>query len=502
MNGLYEEIRVALHGIWIRRWLALGVAWGICLAGWLVVALIPNSYESRAKIFVQMTSNLPSQLGIDPQDQQKGIDRVRQTLTSQENLEKVVRATDLGAGVSGARAIAGIASGLREKIRVVAAQDNLFEISVVWSDTGRSDGANARLSTAIVQKLIDIFVEDNIAGDRAENGQTIKFLDQQIADRGRQLAVAEQRLAEFERKYSGILPGSGSVSDRMAAARSEISQIDSQLIPAQSGLSAANSQLAGTPPMLSGPGGGNPALSAAQAELASARARGWTDSHPDVIALKQQIANLRAMGGGSAGTQTPNPSYMMLKSQQAQNQSTVSALSARKAQLQNDMNAMLAAQAGDPNVAGEQTQISRDYDVLKTQYDKLLSDREQAKLKGDYQSQSDGIRFSIIDPPSAPRVPTAPNRPLLLFALLIVGVGGGIAAAFARGQLQTTYATATRLERASGLPVLGSITETLSDAARVMRAKRLRWFVGASSGLAAMCLLLVAVEFVQRGLAA
>ena len=54
MNQLVEELRAAIWSVWNRRWLALGVAWAICLAGWLVVALIPNSYESQARIFVQL----------------------------------------------------------------------------------------------------------------------------------------------------------------------------------------------------------------------------------------------------------------------------------------------------------------------------------------------------------------------------------------------------------------------------------------------------------------
>ncbi len=37
MNGIYQEIRVALHMVWRRRWLALGIAWGVCLLGWLVI---------------------------------------------------------------------------------------------------------------------------------------------------------------------------------------------------------------------------------------------------------------------------------------------------------------------------------------------------------------------------------------------------------------------------------------------------------------------------------
>ena len=49
MNGLYDEFKIAVHSVWNRRWLALAVAWGLCLLGWLVVALIPNSYESQAR---------------------------------------------------------------------------------------------------------------------------------------------------------------------------------------------------------------------------------------------------------------------------------------------------------------------------------------------------------------------------------------------------------------------------------------------------------------------
>ena len=50
MNGLYDEIRVAVHSVWTRRWLVLAVAWGICILGWLAVASIPNRYDSRARL--------------------------------------------------------------------------------------------------------------------------------------------------------------------------------------------------------------------------------------------------------------------------------------------------------------------------------------------------------------------------------------------------------------------------------------------------------------------
>lgn len=502
MAGLYDEILIALHGVWNRRWLALAVAWGVCMLGWLVVALIPNSYESKARVYVQIQSILPGKIGITPGEQQKDLDRVRQTLASAVNLEKVVRGTDLAQSVSSDRDVAGKVSMLRENIKVVAQADpNLFEISATSSDTGISDGANAKLATQIVQKLIDLFEEENIAGDRDETRQTLAFLDSQIASRGKQLQAAEQRRVEFQQKYMGLLPGVGSLSERMNAARTEINQIDSQLVSAQSALSAMNGQLAGTPAMIAGPGGGSPAASI-QAELAAARAKGWTANHPDVIALQRQLAAVRAQGGGGAAAGgTPNPMYMSLKSMQAERAATVAALQSRKSQLQADLDTMRAKQASEPGVAAEQERLDRDYEVLKTQYDKLLADREEVRLRGDVQTETDAVKFRVIDPPSVPTSPQAPNRPLLLFGVLIVGIGAGVAAAFAMGQLSGSFPTASRLEKAAGLPVIGSITETLTAAQHVVRQQRLKWFAGASGALAGLCLLLVAVEFVQRSMA-
>lgn len=497
-SSLYDELLIALHGVWNRRWIALAVAWGVCVAGWLAVAMIPNSYESKARVFVSTQSYLQDKVGISAQEQQKNLDAMRQTLASAANLEKVVRGTDLAGTVASERDVAGRVTMLREKIKVVADQDNLLSISATLSDSSMSDRMNARISTQVVQKLIDIFQEANIAGDRDETKQGVAFLDQQIAERGRQLAAAEQKRVEFAQKYVGLLPGIGSISQRMDAARNELSQIDSQLMGAQSALAAMNGQLAGTPATLSGGGGGGP-LASAQAELAAARARGWTAQHPDVIALQRQISAIRAQGGGGGGGGgTPNPAYLSLKSMQAERSATVQALQSRKAQIQADLAAMTSRQTEEPGVAAEQERLDREYTVIKEQYDKLLASRQDVQLRGDVQSETRGTTFRVIDPPSIPTAPASPNRPLLLLGVLIVGIGAGVAAAFALGQVRATFPTATRLEKVAGIPVIGSITETLNRAQLAERKRKLRLFAGGSGALAVACLLLIVVEFVQR----
>jgi polysaccharide chain length determinant protein (PEP-CTERM system associated) len=513
MNGLYDEFRIAVHSVWNRRWLALAVAWGLCLVGWLVVALIPNSYESKARISVEMQSLLSDKVGVDSRERKKNMDRVQETLASTLNLEKVVRATALNDSVASDRELAGKVEMLRKSIQIKSEKDNLFEIIATSSSSNLSDAQNAVLSRDIVQKMIDIFVEENLSGDRDETSQTIKFLDNQLAQREKELQEAEQKRVLFETENLGLLPGIGSISQRMEAARAEQGQIDSQLSQASASLAALNGQLSGTPSSISTPGLGNAGggaraqLSQAQSTLASARARGWTDSHPDVVAMKNEIAALRIQAskepaGGGGAYQTPNPAYSSLQSMRAERQATVAALNARKNALQADMAQLASKQTLEPGIAAEMSRINRDHEVLKEQYNKLLTDREQIKLRGQVESETDSVKFRVIDPPSSPRSPAAPNRPLLLALVLFAGIGAGVGTAFAMGHLQTSYPTASKLEKASGLPVIGSVSQILTTAQRAARGKKLRLFYGTSGALFGVFGMLIIVEFIQRGMVA
>jgi len=502
MPSLYDELLIALHGVWNRRWLALGVAWAVCALGWLAVSLIPNAYESKARVYVATQSVIQDKAGISPIEQQKNLDGLRQTLTSVVNLEKVVRGTDLAGTVATDQDVAARVGMLQKNIAILSTEDNLFEITTTMSDSSASDRANARLATQVTQKLIDIFQEENITGNRDETKQGLAFLDQQVRETGKALADLEQKRAEFDQKFATVLPGSGSISDRMKDARLELGQVESQLTAAQSALAAMNGQLSGTPATIAGGGaGGTSALASARSELASAKAKGWTDNHPDVIALKRQVAALKAQGGAASAGGVPNPAYLSVKSMQAERAATVQALSARKAQLQGDLAAMAALRTDDPELAAEGDRLDRDYDVLKKQYDKLLADREEVRLRGDVQSETKGASFRVVDPPSVPTSPASPNRPLLLIGVLIVGIGAGIGAAFLMGQVHPTFPTATRLTKVAGLPVIGTVTETLNPAQLAERQHKLKLFAGASGALGAACLLLIVVEFIQRGMA-
>jgi hypothetical protein len=156
----------------------------------------------------------------------------------------------------------------------------------------------------------------------------------------------------------------------------------------------------------------------------------------------------------------------------------------------------MASQASEPAVAAEANRISRDYDVLRQNYEKLLQDREELRTRGKVEDKASQFRFDLIDPPTVPQKPAAPNRPLLLLGVLIVGLGAGVAGAYGLGLLRSTFATPNKLERAFDLPVIGAISLTISEAARELEKRRLKQFAAGGAGLFAVFVILIVIEII------
>ncbi len=508
MTNIYDELRSAIYSVWHRRWLALAVAWAVCLLGWLVVAMVPNTYESKARIYIQLDDVLSEQMGLGHGDRKNNIDRVRQTLTSAVNLEKVIRGTPIGAGITNPKSMEGAVLSLGKKVKVESDEENLFEITASYGDGANSDASNAKVAQAIVQKLIDIFREENLAGNRGEMSNSLTFLDQQLAQRQKELEAAELKRRAFEAQNPSLAGGAGAGLQKLEASRAELRGIDADLAAAQSSYAAINGQLAGTPRTIAGSapvGGARGALADAQAQLSALRGRGLTENHPDVIAARNQVSALRSAaaaegGGGAVGT--PNPAYSSLESIRAERAANVQSLSARRASISQEISAATAQQFSNPESAAEYQRITRDYDVMKEQYDKLLHDREELKIRGSVETEHNAVKFQVIDPPTTPRSPIAPNRPMLLLFVLCAGLGAGAAAAFAVGQLRSTFATTGRLEKALGLPVLGAISHALTDTGRALRRKRMKYFYAATGALGSLFVILLTIEFIQRGMVA
>ena len=90
------RVRTYLTGTWHYRWIGMGVAWAVCILGWLGVALVPNQFQAVSMIYVDtdtMMAPLLKDLTVSTDPQQQ-VSVMLNTLLARPNLEQVVHLTN------------------------------------------------------------------------------------------------------------------------------------------------------------------------------------------------------------------------------------------------------------------------------------------------------------------------------------------------------------------------------------------------------------------------
>ena len=99
-DKVWPLVAPLLKGMWGHRWVGVGAAWVVCVAGWILVAFLPTVYESTAKVYVNaapILTPLLKGLAADT-DPTRQLDYMRRTLLSRPNLEEAARLSDLDLG--------------------------------------------------------------------------------------------------------------------------------------------------------------------------------------------------------------------------------------------------------------------------------------------------------------------------------------------------------------------------------------------------------------------
>src|SRR5438874_4897030 len=105
----------------------------------------------------------------------------------------------------------------------------------------------------------------------------------------------------------------------------------------------------------------------------------------------------------------------------------------------------------------ELVQLNRDYGIQKNQYESLVGRRETASLTGKLEDA--GVaEFRIIDPPRVTPNPVAPNRLLLLGAVVAISLGAGLAASWLVSQVRPTFHDGRSLSEVAQRPLLGMVS--------------------------------------------
>jgi len=482
MADITAAILNFLKAIGKYRWHAVFITWAVAIVGWVVVLKLPNQYETSARVYVDTQSILKPLLSgmttLPNLDQQ--VLYMRRTLISRPNVERVMRMVDLDVKAKNAKEHDEIVEELMEKIKIAGTErDDIYTISYMAPDP--------KLGKDVVQSLLTIFVEGSFGGKKQDSEKAVQFIDDQIRNYEEKLAAAENSLKEFKIRNLGMLPSEGGdFGSRMMAASETLNSARLELAEAEQARNAIRRRIAGE----AAPGEAAP-IPITDPELESRIATvtktldglrtQYTEAHPDIIAnarlLEQLVARKQELAKNRKPSADPGAGYSPMLQQMnvalSEAEARVAALQARVSEHTARVARLRAQSSQAPEIEAQLAQLNRDYAVNRENYQQLVQRRESAKLSGDLSSATDMLTFRVIDPPTAPLLPSGPNR-LRLFSLVFVGaLVAGLASAFLMSQLRPTFLSQAALREVTGLPILGSISMNWTEQQTVRRKRRL-----------------------------
>ena len=494
MHELFDHLLSNVKATWRYRWYAAIAAWVIALAGWVAVATLPDRYQASARVYVDTQSILrPLLAGLTMQPNiNQIIEMMSRTLISRPNVEKVIEMAGLSAKLNTANDREEMITRLTKDLTIKGTGAQNF-YTIAFADR------NPELAKRVVQSLLTIFVDGSLGDKRKDTNSAQSFIDEQLKTYRERLTAAETAVTEFKRRNMGLMPGQGqNFYSRLGEAQVALNQARLDLKEAEQGRDAIKRRFREeAPPSLLEERVAPEVLvsEVANAELDSriqalqqkldALQLTYTERHPDIVAIlpiierlkeqkqrereqrqrenEQKQREAKSRMPAPLATQAQDPVNLQFTISMTEYEATVASLTARVAEYERRLSEIKAAANAIPRVEAEYTQLTRDYEVTKRNYEQLATRREAAQLTGDMQSTPNVMDFRVIDPPQVSFVPDWPNRPLFISLVLVISLAGGVAFAFLMSQLRPTINSERRLHELGGLAVFGTVIMAWTD---------------------------------------
>ena len=493
-------------------------------AGWIAVWgvswVLPATYRSGTLILVEQPS-VPSQYVVPniAGNIQDRMQTMSQQILSRTRLLQIIERMDLYPSERQRMTPDDVVERMRKDIEIELVRspdrDAVTSFNIYYTS------ANPRVAQQVTNELTNLFINENLEVRQQQSQNTTKFLENQLEQARAALAEQEDKIRKYKDQHLGELPG------QLQSNLQILSGLQNQLQSEQEALNRAKQQNVYLHSLLSqyrtlqrsSQGGDNTPVGLPAIEQELERLRGqlaalsshYTDRHPDIRKLREQIAKTERMkqqiiqdlnSKPSVSQKDPGSDDAEHTSAEIRDGSPKSELEGQlkvnEIEIENRQRSIQTLQAKINDYQGrlnqapirEQqfTDLSRGYDQSKANYDSLLAKKNNSELATNLEFQQKSEHFQILDPPSLPVKPYSPNRLKLcgigLFAGLVLG---GIFAAgsellddrvFSEEELKKLLPVAILSE----VPTISTVEETKQLEVR----EQLQW---ATAGLVAILIL-------------
>src|SRR5215831_4015495 len=513
-----------------HRWWVIIPAFSFWALAFVASFLVPSRFRSETVILIEQQKVLPQYVApnvtIDLQQQMQSL---TQQILSRTRLVKIMDSLHLYGQRPDQSASDDVVQRMRKDITIDLIKSN-----------GRGDELSAfkvsysaptpAMAQEVVGQITSLFIEENLRSQQQLSEDTTAFLDNQLAEARKDLERQELLLSEFRSKYLGELPEQLSsnvqilsgLQSRLQSATTALHQAEQQRLYLASLISHSKSlphrelgEGEDTTGSTSAPTALDDQIDKMQNELAELSSR-YTPQHPDVVRLKEQIANAEAMRrqqgaevktgtsvAPAAGIRSRNGSQQIspiaqLESQLKANELEIANRKQEVKTLEVQIEQYQARLNLTPIREQQLTDVARNHEQSRTNYESLLAKKLQSGMATDLAKRQQGEQFAVLDPPSLPQRPYWPNP--LEFSL--AGLGGGLILGLAWVILKEAADPRVRYEEDmrqwNTTKVVAAIPPLQTHAEEKRSSRRLALEILAGTALATVIPVLTAVAYLRH----
>ncbi len=451
----------------LRRWRYTALA--IALA---VVSIVtwgsffwPETYETSSTFVVEKSSFLDPLIrdaGVSGTLEER-IKNLKGTLTSRGIIQKAVEKTDLAKNLL--RAEAAI-DHVRKNIKVTAkgseAENNTFTVSYAGNDP--------RFVRDVVNALVSEYAEESLNNQRSEAAGAYDFIRKQLKEYSSKLEESDRFISIFREKYPHFVsqgelmfrPQNDGLQSREVDTNIRLKELSTKRDSLQKQLSG-DKQIAAADVVKEG--SPQARLNFLNNQLALLNVK-FTDRHPEIIKVKDEIAELKTQISQAQKLQQTspdaaelNPVYQQVKEELQKTDAEIESLKIRYAELRRHNQQAHGVSEQMPGAQEEWSKLQRDRNEDQKIYDDLLLKLEKARVTNDLELAKTTAGITVTDSALLPRYPVRPDRVRLIIFGIVLGIVSGIGTAILLENLNKSYKDEESVESDLKLTVLAAIPE-------------------------------------------
>jgi len=508
-----------------RRKLMAAATFATVLAGAVSFALyLPDLYQATALVLVERTISESIVRTPVSGELESRLYVIKQEILSRDRLTELIDRFALYPELRQHAPMADVLTQARNDIIVQpAGPEQVSGRTKTVSFTLRYTSDNRDTVAEVTNAVAAFYVQQNDRMRSDEAIRTTQFLRTQLADAKHQLDRHETAMRDYTTRYTGELPQQVGFNlatlERLNTQLRLIGERQIRIIEQRETLYDGLRDSGVIARTTSGDTEVSPEsldrlrkIDEQKQKVSQADTQ-FTDRHPDVVRLREQLAAMerehaeaeraerRARDDADAATRAAAiadpaaPTPQLRRRTMESLDADLATLREEEASVRETIASFERRLESSPQRQQEYQTITRDYNAAKDLYDSLLRRYDEAQLTESMETDRAGERFRVLEPALPPEGPAAPNRMRLLLMGFLLACVGAAAAVLVREQFDTALHTVDDIRRFTVVPVLVSIPPI----GPVPMRRRLTVALTTVSALAAIALVAVAAAYVAGG---